>query len=36
VDPVKLFWVVVLGVGGGERSFAELLWDELSTRVELH
>lgn len=24
VDPVKLFWVVVLGVGGGERSFAEL------------
>jgi IS4 transposase len=24
VDPVKLFWVVVLGVGGGKRSFAEL------------
>lgn len=24
VDPVKLFWVVVLGVSGGERSFAEL------------
>ena len=24
VDPVTLFWVVVLGVGGGERSFAEL------------
>src|SRR5215470_5632119 len=24
VDPVKLFWVVVLGVGGGERSFAAL------------
>jgi len=24
VDPVKLFWVVVLGVGGSERSFAEL------------
>lgn len=24
VDPVKLFWVIVLGVGGGERSFAEL------------
>jgi IS4 transposase len=24
VDPVKLFWVVVLSVGGGERSFADL------------
>lgn len=24
VDPVKLFWVVVLGVSGGQRSFAEL------------
>jgi putative transposase len=24
VDPVHLFWVVVLGVGGSERSFAEL------------
>jgi IS4 transposase len=24
VDPVKLFWVVVLGIGGGERSFAGL------------
>ena len=24
VDPVNLFWVVVLGVGGSERSFAEL------------
>jgi IS4 transposase len=24
VDPVKLFWVVVLGVSGGERSIAEL------------
>jgi IS4 transposase len=24
VDPVRLFWVVVLGVGSGERSFAEL------------
>lgn len=24
VDPVKLFWVIVLGVGGGERSFAAL------------
>src|SRR5829696_8700413 len=24
VDPVKLFWVVVLGVARGERSFAEL------------
>lgn len=24
VDPVNLFWVVVLGVGGVERSFAEL------------
>jgi len=24
VDPVKLFWVFVLGVSGGERSFAEL------------
>lgn len=24
VDPVKLFWVVALGVGGGKRSFAEL------------
>ena len=24
VDPVKLFWVIVLGVCGGERSFAEL------------
>jgi putative transposase len=24
VDPVKLFWVVVLGIGRGERSFADL------------
>ena len=24
VDPVTLFWVVVLGIGSGERSFAEL------------
>ena len=24
VDPVTLFWIVVLGVGSGERSFAEL------------